>query len=269
MTALMNWKFFLVLGLISVGYARVACAQDANQIVRQAVQAELAASKADQSRWRYRDAEEDKGLLSIVVQTDAGSVKRLIARNGKPISAEEAQQQQAKVEVFVHDSSALAKQKKDAAADETSATELMLMLPEAFTWRIAGEDAHSWRLEFVPNPNFHPPDMQARVLGEMGGELVVDKEQHRIETISGRLTEDVMIGFGLLGRLKQGGTFRVERREIKPGLWQITETHVHIDGKALLFKSIGQQQDEVQTDFTQVPGATTLEQAVVLSEPRK
>jgi len=77
----------------------------------------------------------------------------------------------------------------------------------------------------------------------------------------------VTIGWGLLGRLHEGGTFRVERREVKPGLWQITETHVHIVGRALFFKNIGQQQDEVQTEFTQAPDATTLEQAVELSRP--
>ena len=52
-------------------------------------------------------------------------------------------------------------------------------------------------------------------------------------------------------------------------MWEITETHVHIEGKALLFKNIGEQQDEVQTDFTPVPQNTTLEQAVELSKPKK
>ena len=48
--------------------------------------------------------------------------------------------------------------------------------------------------------------------------------------------EDVTIGWGLLGRLREGGTFRVERSAGAPGLWQITETHVHIEGKVLFFK---------------------------------
>jgi hypothetical protein len=76
----------------------------------------------------------------------------------------------------------------------------------------------------------------------------------------------VTIGWGLLGRLRAGGTFRVERREITPRLWQITETHVHIEGKALFFKSIGQQQDEVQTNFMQMPKGITLEQAAEMSK---
>ena len=143
------------------------------------------------------------------------------------------------------------------------------MLPTAFLWKIANENGDSVTLTFAPNPDFNPPDMQSRVLSAMAGEMVVDKKQHRIKTISGKLTRDVTFGWGLLGRLKQGGTFRVERRELKPELWQITETHVHIVGKALLFKNIGQQQDEVQTDFTQVPAGTTLEQAAELSKPKK
>ena len=67
--------------------------------------------------------------------------------------------------------------------------------------------------------------------------------------------------------MHEGGTFRVERRQVAPGLWQIVETHVHIEGKALFFKTIGEQQDEVQTEFTQVPAGTTLEQAAEMSKP--
>jgi hypothetical protein len=112
--------------------------------------------------------------------------------------------------------------------------------------------------------------MEARVMGEMEGTLIVDKAQHRIVTMKGKLAEDVTIGWGILGRLKQGGTFNVERRQVAPGFWEITETHVHISGRALFFKTIGQQQDEVKTEFTMVPHGTTLEQAVeMLNQPAK
>ena len=258
--------------LLLCGFA-VSCVgawgQDARALVQQAVATELQADKTDQSRWRYRDDEQDKGSVSIVVQTDDGAVKRLILQNGRPLSPESARAEEGCVQAFLHDAARLAKQRRDGESDDKSAAELIAMLPDAFRWEAAGETRDEVRLVFAPNPAFRPPNMQARVLGTMSGELVVSRRDHRIKTISGRLTEDVTIGFGLLGRLKQGGTFRVERREVKPGLWQITETHVHIDGKALLFKQIGQQQDEVQTSFTQVPNGTTLEQAAELSKSLK
>jgi hypothetical protein len=245
-------------------------AKDAKEIVRAAMEAELAADLNDHSHWRYRDAQTDgTNTVSIVVETGHGSVKRLIARNGQPLTDAEAKAEDARVQNFIHDKALLAKQKKDGLQDGKNAEELLRMLPEAFLWKVKSEDTQKITLSFVPNPNFNPPDMQGRVLGEMAGELVVDKGQNRIETISGKLTQDITIGWGLLGRLREGGTFRVERREVTPGMWQITETHVHIEGKVLFFKNIGQQQDEVQTEFTQMPAGITLEEAAEMSKTLK
>jgi hypothetical protein len=241
-------------------------ARPAQEIVRTAMQAELAADKNDHTRWRYRDAKQDgSDTVSIVVETDQGSVKRLISKNGQPLTEGEARAEEERVQRFIHDPEKLAKQKRDGVQDGKNAEELLNMLPDAFTWKVESEDAQKITLHFDPNPNFSPPDMQGRVLGTMAGTLVVNKGQNRIETISGKLTQDVTIGWGLLGRLREGGTFRVERREVTPGLWQIVETHVHINGRALFFKTIGEQQDEVQTEFTQVPHGTTLEQAAEMS----
>ena len=249
---------------------RAQDARPAKEIVRAAMQAELAADLNDHTRWRYRDAKKDgTDTVSIVVETDHGSVKRVVSRNGQPLSDADAKVEDERVQRFIHDSAQLAKQKKDGIQDGKNAEELLKMLPDAFHWKVQSEDAQKITLHFEPNPDFHPPDMQSRVLGDMIGELVVNKEQNRIETIRGKLVEDVTIGWGLLGRLHEGGTFRVERREVAPRLWQITETHVHIEGKTLFFKNIGEQQDEVQTEFTQVPAGTTLEQAAVMSKTLK
>ena len=244
-------------------------AQDAKALVAKAVHSELAADQNDHSLWRYRDEQKGQNKVSIVVNTRQGSVKRLIERGGRPLSPEETQAEDARLQDFIHDSSKLAKQKRDAANDDKNATELLRMLPDAFIWTVKGHTADTLTLHFEPDPNFNAPDMQSRVLSAMNGELVVNEKQQRIQEISGKLTRDVTFGYGLLGRLHQGGTFRVLRSEIAPNVWEITETHVHIEGKALLFKNIGQQQDEVQTDFTPVPAGTTLEKAVEMSKPKK
>lgn len=269
MRILARSKFLCCFALVLFFAAVSLHAQSPEEIVQTAVNTELAASHNDHSLWRYRDNQRDAKKVSIVVQTAQGSVKRLIERNGTALTSAEVQVEDARIQSFIHDPAKIAKQKKDGASDDKNAAELLNMLPTAFLWKIANEDGDSITLSFTPNPRFESPDMQSRVLSAMGGDLVVDKKQHRIKTISGKLTRDVTFGWGLLGRMKQGGTFRVERRELKPGLWQITETHVHIEGKALLFKNIGQQQDEMQTDFTPVPAGTTLEQAAEMSKMQK
>jgi hypothetical protein len=262
----------LMIGMLADGFPQPAHAvqttRPATDIVVEAVRAELTADQSDRSRWRYRDEQKQQDdSISIVVQTESGAVRRLIAKYGRPLTPEEAQAESNRIDNFIHDPSLLAKQHRDGAQDDKSASDLLNMLPTAFLWRVESEDADTIRLHFEPNPGFDPPSLQARVLSAMNGELVVDKNQHRIETISGRLTRDVTFGLGFLGRLRAGGIFRVERRQVAPHLWQITETHVHIDGKMLFFKNISQNQDEVQANFTQVPDGTTLEQAVQMSRP--
>jgi hypothetical protein len=41
-------------------------------------------------------------------------------------------------------------------------------------------------------------------------------------------------------------------------VWAITSTHIHIQGRALIFKSIGEQQDEVTSHYRPTPASLTL-----------
>lgn len=263
--------FILAFFSVTPLYAQPCCATplDARALVEKAVQSELIADQNDHSLWRYRDEQREQDKVSIVVETRQGSVKRLIEKNGRPLSPAEAEAEDSRLQNFIHDSAKLARQKKDAANDDKSATALLKMLPEAFIWTVKGRSPETLTLHFEPDPNFDAPDMQSRVLSAMNGDMEVNEKHQRIQSISGRLTRDVTFGFGFFGRLRQGGTFHVIRREVAPALWEITETHVHIEGRALLFKNIGQQQDEVQMDFTPVPAETTLEEAIELSKPKK
>jgi hypothetical protein len=236
--------------------------------VQRAVDAELAANRNDHSLWRYNALEKlESNSLYEVVDTSQGEVRRKIEQAGKPVSQAEQQVQSAKIQAFVKDTRAQAKQKRDGEHDDKSAEKMLNLLPRAFLWKVSGEDATEVKLHFVPNPAFSPPDIESRVLAAMEGDLIVDRAQHRITTIRGRLAYDVNIGFGLFGKLREGGTFNVERRQVAPGVWQITETHVHIEGRALLFKTIGQQTDEVKTGFQPVPPNTTLAEAAAMLNP--
>jgi hypothetical protein len=75
------------------------------------------------------------------------------------------------------------------------------------------------------------------------------------------MISDVTIFGGLLGKLDAGGTFDVERRETGKSLWQITETHVHIHGHALIFKTISEEEDDEKTHFEELAADTSLHQA--------
>jgi hypothetical protein len=72
----------------------------------------------------------------------------------------------------------------------------------------------------------------------------------------------VVFGWGILGRLHKGGVFEVRQDEVAAGHWELTLVDVHITGKALFFKTIGEQQHEERSAFREVPGNLNLAQAV-------
>ena len=220
-------------------------------IVKQASAAELYAAINDKTAWDYRDHDIEPGKDAVyhVIETPKGDLHRMLELNGKRLTGDAEAKELDHLREFVSSPEEQEHRRKIGEDDGAQAREFLRMLPTAFVWTIVSETPQAVVLKFRPNPDFRPPDMQSRVLGVMAGEMTVAREGNRVQSLRGTLTDDVKIGFGILGKIDRGGTFNVERRELSPGEWQITETHVHIGGHALLFKTIGQQEDDVKTEW--------------------
>ncbi len=256
--------FFLLPALLaSASYAQ-AQSISAQQLIKDVIYNELQANQKDHTKWMYRDADKtpSKDTVKLVIQTEDGTVSKTILLNGHPLTPQQQQQDHAKMESVVNDPSVRARQRKNGEHDDDQATSLMKMLPNAFLWTKTAESGNEVTLHFQPNPAFQPPTYASRVFASMAGEMVVDAAQKRLKVLSGTLIQPVEFGWGILGKLQQGGTFRVVHTEVAPGLWQITQTHVHINGHALFFKSISEQEDETTSDYKPAPAGLTLRQAV-------
>lgn len=239
----------------------VSFGEEPRQFVQRAVQNELAKDQADHSHWIYleTDRKDDRSVKQWVAEVSGGSLRRVLEMNGQPVPQPE---QRRKMDAYLSDSGARSKQRKGEQHDDAQATEMLNLLPQAFIWTNQGTRGNLTLLHFKPNPNFRPPDIESKVFAAMEGDMAVDTRQLRIASIKGRLIRDVLIGGGFLGRLNAGGTFNVERRETGAnGIWQIAETHVHIQGHALLFKTISEQEDDVKTQFKQLDANVSLQQA--------
>ena len=245
-------------------------AQTPQQTIAAAVQSEIAADRADHSNWlyRHRDITPDADTLTLVAESPQGSVKRKLEDHGRPLTPAQVQQETARIRAFAADQSRQQKSRHDEKHDDDEAETMLRLLPVAFLWEFRGQQGDLATLAFRPNPGFTPHTLTARVLSAMAGEVVIARphasEPTRIQSIQGTLTEDVTFGWGLLGRLRQGGSFHVERSEVAPDVWQITASHIHIEGRALLFKMIGEQEDETMYDFHPSPARNIPEAAAEL-----
>lgn len=243
-----------------LSYGGISHAQDAKKMVQRAVNTELAADAADHTCWIYHevDRKPNDSVVQWVAETNKADLNRVLKKNGQPVPP---QDQQKAVESFVHDSDAQAKERQDGQHDDDQATAMLKMLPDAFIWSVASKNAKTTTFHFRPDPKFQPPSREAKVFAAMEGEMTVDNQQQRIQELKGHLIHDVDFGGGLLGKLNQGGSFEVVRRQVGPKLWDITESHIHIEGHALIFKSISEEEDDVKTAWQREPNNVSLQQA--------
>lgn len=237
-----------------------AQAQGADGLIRRVVESERSANQNDHSNWLYLEEirKPNEDTLQWVAATQHGEVRRVFEKDHQRVP--DAKQRDA-IQSFLHDPKA---QKKEIAEDQHDAQQIddfLKLLPVAFHWTQTNSDATNTTLHFEPDPNFHPPTREARVFGSMVGDVVVDNQQLRVRSMSGRLIHDVTFGGGLLGRLKEGSWFSLEQAQTAPSLWQLTAIHVHLDGNALLFKSVSLEEDDERTKFEMQPAGITLQQA--------
>jgi hypothetical protein len=225
-----------------------------NNLVREVITNELKQSDVDRSRWTY-DVIADEGgqqRTKRVVEMRDGSIERLVAVNGQALTIDKQQEEKRSIERFVSNPDEQKKVKQVQAKDAAQCATFLKMMPEALVFSDGGQEGDLRRLTFKPNPTFQPPSWQARVLHAMAGELFIHTEDRRLAMINGHLVEDVKFGGGLLGHLKEGGQFHVERTNIGSGHWEMTLLDVQMNGKALLFKTIAVQHREIRTNFYRV-----------------
>lgn len=237
-----------------------APAQSAQQWIDQVVATEHAADENDHSRWIYLEEiqKPKEHVLQWVASTQEGDVRRVLRRDNEPLN--EAQQREL-IDRFLHDSKAQKKQIAESEHDNRQIDDLLQLLPVAFVWTQVDSNEASASLHFEPAPHFHPPTREARVFSSMAGDVIIDKQQHRIRKMTGHLTHEVNFGGGLLGKLKEGSSFSLEQEQVGPHLWQLTRFHVDLEGNALLFKSISLQEDDERSQFKLEPSTVTLVQA--------
>jgi hypothetical protein len=252
-------RFFLL--IIATFGASLAVAQNnsvsgpsANELVRMVVANELKLSERDSSRWRYdvTKVENGQNQTNRVVEMRDGALERLIAADGKPLSVEQQIKENERINTLVNHPQEQEKLSRQQRKDAAQCAALIKMMPDAFTFRYAAQTGDLVHLIFSPNPEFRPSSWQARVLHVMAGDLWIHVKDKRLAAINGSLTEDVKFGGGLLGHLASGGHFNVQRSNIGSGHWEITSLTINMNGKALLFKSIGIRRDESKANFKRV-----------------
>jgi hypothetical protein len=240
-------------------------AMPAGQLVREVIFNE----QNDHQRhgfWRYWVEKRTASGTSLTeqVETADGPIARLTMSDGRALSPEAQQQEQDRLQELLNSPSEQARHLKQYDEDEERIGRILALLPDAFVYEYDGEENGCYRLRFQPNPGYNARSIEARIFHAMSGNLWVDARYKRLARLEGRVDENVDFGFGILGRLYQGGWFRLERVQVSATDWKTKSLEVHMNIRALLVKTFARETSETRGDFKPVPAGMSLKQGLAL-----
>ena len=211
----------------------------------------------------------DHSITKEIVRTSQGGLSSTLLINGKPLTTDQREKENAKLEKFANDPDARRKRRESNKADDQRAELMLTSLPDAFLYTYAGTDhgpkgEELVHLKFTPNPKFEPPNHETAVYQGMQGDMIIDRQAERIAKIDGTLFKDVDFGWGILGKLYKGGKFRILQRDIGGGHWEEVEETLQFYGKILMIKSLTIWSTETMYDFQPVSSNLTTAQALGL-----
>jgi len=228
--------------------------------------------------WRYWiERRSEKGTqLQQTVETSEGPIARVESANGQPLSAASRQEEDSRLQHLLTSPSEQSQHRKDYAEDEHRIGRILALLPDAFLYEAAVFEPKSeqmpgcacYHMRFYPNPNYPAHSIEARIFHAMAGDLWISVDQKRLVRLDGKLQDNVDFGLGILGRLYKGGWFQLERTRVGgngAGDWKTQRLEVHMNGRAMLFKTIARETSEIRGGFEPVPKGLSLAEAAAIA----
>jgi hypothetical protein len=172
--------------------------------------------------------------------------RRLVARDGKPLSAAEQKKEQAKLDKLAaeraKESPAQAERRIARYAEDRRRQRAFLQeIPRAYSFQMAGETTlggrAAWLIDASPDPAYRATDSRARMLNKFRGRFYVAKEDATLLKLEAEAIENVSFGL-VLARLEKGARFSLEKTRVNNELWMPIRIKVDFDARLALLKKI-------------------------------
>ena len=177
--------------------------------------------------------------------------RRLVQRDGKPLSAAELAEQdreyRARVSGVQQEHAArtadeklhVEQQSKEARGRRQRAMEdVVNTLQFQIKGRTTVDGVQAIEIAFSPKPGASPTTRQGRMAQRFVGSIWVDEAASEVMRVEAKSIGDISYGYGIVARLGEGTTATVRRKPIGHGLWMPTELTLAGKGRAVVFRRL-------------------------------
>ena len=186
---------------------------------------------------------------------DGSEYKKLIRRDGKPLSkeaqaAEEKKYEAEKLKRAQESPSERAKRVGKYQKERQQDHAMMREMATAFVFKLVGEetiDGHAaYVLDATPKPNYVPHSRETKVLTGMRGRLWVDKQQYQWVKVEAEVIHPV--SFYAVASVGPGTKFFLEQAPVGDGVWLPKHFAVKVNA-SIFWISRNSSEDDVYSDY--------------------
>ncbi|HEY7334682.1 MAG TPA: hypothetical protein VH639_07350 [Bryobacteraceae bacterium] len=178
-------------------------------------------------------------------------VRRLLAKAGKPLSAEERKKEDDRFnkefDKATKKEAELArdpeKRRKEEAKDEQQLSDVLraIRFTNPRRERFRGQEVIA--VDFGPNPEYKPKKMMESVAQKLVGVIWIDEQARDIARLEAHFSDSAKVGGGILGAIEKGSNFVFEQAKVNDEVWLPVYDEVHFGGRALFLKVKANQID--------------------------
>jgi hypothetical protein len=103
--------------------------------------------------------------------------------------------------------------------------------------------------DFEPLPGYKPQKNYEKLFGKMAGAIWIDPIDKQVARVEARLVEAYKIGGGVLASLKEGANFTLEQDRVNQEIWLPTRAEINLGVRVLLLKGLNINQTITYGDY--------------------
>lgn len=192
-----------------------------------------------------------------VIVIDGEPYEKLIAKDGKPLGESEARKEQEKLD---RELSRRRQEKPDQRARRLTEREKRRLegrefaqeIPEAFTFRLAGEETlHGrlvWVIEAEPKPGFRGKAKRADLLSKFRGRLWIDQQDYQWVRVEAETIAPVRFGW-ILAKLDPGARMTFEQRRVHGEVWLPSHAWMRLGARVALIRRFDAEVEVFWRDY--------------------
>jgi hypothetical protein len=184
-------------------------------------------------------------------------VERLIAKDDKPLSPDEAKKEEERIRRITdkrknESDSDRQKRLEREKKDREDSRKFVLEIADAYNFRLVGSELldgrDTWALDADPRPGYEPKYREAKMLPKLKGRIWIDKNE--MQWVKFDVTTTDTISFGLfLARIHKGTRIVAEATRVNDEVWLPKHVAVHIDVRLALLKNYNEDVEQTYSDY--------------------